>query len=936
MRRQRLVMVTAGALVAAGSLALAPAATTTAAAPQAYKDGGNRGMGGGLGRLVQDSQKAKAKSQAKKTGVYLNQSRLAVRDPQGRVLVQLTPQEGIDRAAFRKDAEAKGFKVVATDADSGTMEGFVPLAAASTLAEMKGTGTIAQSIRPTTNIGKATSQGVAIERADKVQAKGIAGKGITVGALSDSYDVAETYVTGEPLDVHAAEDVKSGDLPGKGNAKYPTPVVNLEDADDPAGAADEGRAMLQIVHDMAPASKLCFASAFNGEVSFANNIRALADKKGKCKADVIVDDVSYGDEPMFSDGILNDAVDDVAKKGVHYFSSAGNAGESQSWDSPVRLVSAAKGVKGTNLDFSQVDPSLYDGGLQDLDTGPGTNVAQGVSVGDGGGSLNLQWDDPLDLDGAKFGADIFNAQGELTDSQTEQSFDFTPTAAQVGKTVQFRTDGVPSGSVDLELTITDPDGNVIGDVDTGTSPEVFATVLKSGTYTVTVSGFEGATGPFTVDVRPVLSPSKVSTDFNVLLFDPEGNYLGAIADLNQVTGRPQESGFLDGLGDAQIVISRSGTGKVGATHLRNILGEDAYFTSLNDSLAPAVFGHPMAKGATAVAAYDPFRPFLPEFFTSPGGDLQVSFDSAGNRYSKPQTRRVPQVSGVDGGNTTFFTNDSLLDPDTQRNFFGTSAAAPHVAAIAALVLQKTGGGTSLTPTQLRSRLQKSTYDHDLDPNHSGGSAGGLKVTADGPQGYEQDIVPGPMNDPRFFDLSYSGKVPVESVTFYGETASPTAPGIRNPPQSDGIVFDPRSFGGAPFRDDGFPFTVGGTSGGLKSSSVTPKFAVPNGGQSAPRQYRHLTLNFSKQLKQGQSLQFGVDRDIAASGYGGSVEGNGADELGGATDLPSGEADPRGMKFVATLANGKTVTGYMVNKLGEGYTPLDGYGLVNAEQAVAGR
>jgi hypothetical protein len=936
MRKQRLVLVTAGALIAAGSLALAPAATTTAASPQPYKDGGNRAMGAGLGRLVQESQGPKAKSLQKSSGVHIDQSRLAVRDSQGRVLVQLTPQRGVDRAAFRKDAEANGLVVKAVDAANGTLEGFIPLSAANTLASMKGTGTIAQSIKPSTNIGKATSQGVAIERADKVQAKGIDGKGITVGALSDSYDVAQSYATGEPLDVHAAQDVKSGDLPGKGNAKYPTPVVNLEDSDDPVDSEDEGRAMLQIVHDVAPAAKLCFASAFNSEIGFADNIRRLADKNGKCKANVIVDDVTYFDEPMFSDGPIGDAVDDVAKQGVHYFSSVGNAGEAQSWDSPVRLVPASKGVQGTNLDFSQVDPSLYDGGLQDMDTGPGTNVAQDISVGDGGGLFNLQWDDPFDLNGTQFGSPYYQSKGELTGPDDVKSFTFHATSAQVGKQVLFRTDGVPSGATDLILEVIDPDGNSSGQIDAGASPEVFGTTLKkAGAYTIKVSGFDGDTGPFTVDVRPVLAPSKVTTDFNVLLFDPEGNYLGAVADLNKISGRPQEISALDGLGDVQMVISRSGTGKVGATHLRDILDGDLYFTSLNDPLAPATFGHHTAAGATAVGAYDPFRPFLPEFFTSPGGDLKISYDSAGNKYAKPQVRRVPQVSGVDGGNTTFFTNDSLLDPDTQRNFFGTSAAAPHVAAIAALVLQKAGGPKSLTPTQLRSRLESSTYAHDLDPNRSGGSAGGLSLTANGPQGYEQDIVPGPMNDPRFFTLRYSGSVPVTSVTLYGETASPTAPGIRNPPASDGIVFDPRPFGVAPFRDDGFPFTIGSTSGGLSSNSVRPKFSVPNGGQSAARQYRHLTLNFGKQLKQGQSLQFGVDRDIAASGYGGSVEGNGADELGGATFLPSGVADPRGLKFVATLANGKTLTGYMYNKLGQGYTPLDGYGLVNAEKAVLG-
>ena len=81
--------------------------------------------------------------------------------------------------------------------------------------------------------------------------------------------------------------------------------------------------------------------------------------------------MAYFDEPLFSDSPLSDAIDDVAAKGAHYFTSAGNAGVAQSWNSPVRLVPAKQAVKGTNIDLSEVDPALYDGGLQDMDPGSG-------------------------------------------------------------------------------------------------------------------------------------------------------------------------------------------------------------------------------------------------------------------------------------------------------------------------------------------------------------------------------------------------------------------------------------------------------------------------------------------------------------------------------------------------------------------------------------
>jgi subtilisin family serine protease len=128
------------------------------------------------------------------------------------------------------------------------------------------------------------------------------GSGITVGVLSDSFNDLGG----------AAADEADGALP---------PAADIDVIKDlSSGGTDEGRAMMQIIHDIAPGADLAFYTAFDSEQDFANGILALA--AAGCK--VIVDDVSYFDEPFFQNGVVAQAIQTVEAEGVTYVTAAGN------------------------------------------------------------------------------------------------------------------------------------------------------------------------------------------------------------------------------------------------------------------------------------------------------------------------------------------------------------------------------------------------------------------------------------------------------------------------------------------------------------------------------------------------------------------------------------------------------------------------------------
>src|SRR5436305_7961270 len=170
--------------------------------------------------------------------------------------------------------------------------------------------------------------------------------------------------------------------------------------------------MCQIVHDIAPGAKIGFATAFTGSVGFANNIRALAGLPGFTKdpsiqqgfrGDVVCDDVSYLDEPMFSDGVIAQAVNDVVAAGVTYCSSAANNWGTDGYASPYRPVANGAGLTAatngalanTNINLAGVDPALYAGGFHNFNPN-GLDVAQTINTASDAQAAVFQWNDPYD------------------------------------------------------------------------------------------------------------------------------------------------------------------------------------------------------------------------------------------------------------------------------------------------------------------------------------------------------------------------------------------------------------------------------------------------------------------------------------------------------------------------------------------------------------
>ena len=516
--------------------------------------------------------------------------------------------------------------------------------------------------------GSVTSQGDYAQGSAAARTNsGADGTGITVGILSDSYDCYKLYAqpgSGVPASgdngyasngftATAEDDIASGDLPAASN------ITILEEASTSTDASgttcgfseyflpdgDEGRAMMQVVHDVAPGAKLAFHTAAITEADFATGIQDLA----AAGAQVIADDVSYFDEPFFQDGLVAQAVNSVNAAGVAYFSAAGNSGSNGYDNTNPHFVSDASAPAGeTLLNFDTTNVTQTTSLSVDIPPlQPGEYIA-----------VILQWDQPY----------------------------VTGSAGSGGATSQMDLCISSSGAglISAPQNPNDPNGGLITNLDnqpacTGTNG------VGTDPYQILIFGF-----PANADASTgIACPSNYSATLC-----SQGQEL-----LIQVG---HAAGPMPGV--IKVAIDDNGAGVT-------------YPGPITPS-GGTVQGHPSATGAMAVAAVDWFDTVACgnanntlEYFSAKGGD-PILFDSTGTALATPEMRQKPDIAGPDAGSNTFLGfvlgaggPTQCSDSGDFPNFLGTSAATPHVAAVAALMLQNNPG---LTPAQIYTAMRSNT------------------------------------------------------------------------------------------------------------------------------------------------------------------------------------------------------------------------------------
>lgn len=533
-----------------------------------------------------------------------------------------------DVAALRAQLEQLGFRTEAVYRND--IGGSLPVSRIDQAAALPGVITM-NLPQSRTHSGRVNSQGDSAQRskalreavqlrlpsANEPNPPHLDGSGLTIGVLSDSFNCKGDK----------DRDIASDDLPAG--------VAIVKEGACGSGPRDEGRAMAQIIHDVAPGARIAFYSP-DSMADFAQGIRTLAmpadqideNHRHGAGAQIVVDDLGFLNEPLYQEGIIGEAIDEVATEhGTLYFSSAGN------------FANQGKAAYGNDAPVFAAAPVVR---------------------------RRVDRDDPLNLGERLLN---FDASGATTLENLPVTIPGTRRGEQAEITIAVYWDqpmSPPNASSSLELCLGDRNGKKIAEgLCSGPS------VIGQPAQTILSLNYSG--GGYNGTLRLGLAGGPAPGRVHVVVFDERS------------------------------IINRFGTDK------------------------GTIIGHPLSPHAQAVGAADYFktpycnaalRTATRESFSSHGG-TPLLFDNEGAALANAVTPAKPDIVAPDGVITTFFSdaswnadaaNAAVADCRSQalypHHFYGTSAAAPHAAAVAALLMQ----ADQLQAAQLQADRQIDRHD----------------------------------------------------------------------------------------------------------------------------------------------------------------------------------------------------------------------------------
>jgi Subtilase family len=654
-RRLRATLCPVVGLLLSGALVAFPAVSEPAAnAPAGWRDGK---IGRTLTRLY-DTEQAEHLSGlpellyplpnlAPRGGGYVTLDTIAI-DGDGKGLLLELEALGLRHGASFKHMASGRFPI----ANLPLLEGVSKLRSAQPFYTLAYAGTV-------------QSQGDAAMGAAAVRlAYGLDGSGVTVGAISTSFNCIDPGNNQAGAnEIGYPEDIASGNLPAG--------IQNLQELDSiPGGsldcepetlATDEGRAMLQVVYDVAPGATLKFHSGANGQADFAQGILALRD----AGANVIVDDLGVANEPFFQDGIIAQAIDEVVGDGVTYLAAGGN------WGS-YALAANATGRWTTDPQF----------GLTAFDFDPGAGVDHYLRIRvpaiSGAADASaviflLHWDQPY---ASATGGDGANSDLALYVTNSAATSPFRPTGSSPANVCGVGSDGSPNGDEANEHH--DP-------------LEVLQFVNASGIL------FGGPCG---------LNPTE-AMNFNLYI---------------RLKSGPQPA-FITLMVLAPVIGPASPYGVNGQAVGFQVL-DSAFFPGGSTVFGHANAARALTVGAVNYDKTPAFgqTPPLIANYSSRGPGVPILFGPNDARLADPVVRAKPELICPDGADISFnpcgtyssigtaylcFNAVDTSDSGSFPNFFGTSAAAAHCAGGAALLLEKE---PSLFPQDVYNALQSASVD----------------------------------------------------------------------------------------------------------------------------------------------------------------------------------------------------------------------------------